>query len=750
MNKQTIWTFLRYIFPYALILFAVSIIGNRIYDQATQTLTDQTVQVQMSMLESSKQVVDSVLNEVDDMAVDFSLKTQYRTALFKAQNDIKDFYDHIEVWNTFNTEKLNAGYVEDYLIYFDNTDFLITSKNISLDPSKYYNDFIRYGDMSFSQWKEFLSHSSRRGFYQPATSVNLNGYSGNVISYVRALPFDVKQPKAALQVFIKESAIQDAFNGYVLDNQGTILILNEEGDIITHRGNLDEWNEHNDDISFDNLEDYLYLKPSQGEKWGEFLVYVKSDQTDWTYISILPEEVVLSKVNKAMKDIAWAFMSILVVILVLGLLSVLYNVKSIRGILRKVQVFGGKGNILKDDYSVINTNLDSLIESHDRMAFTFQKQAPRIINNMLLDLVLGKYASLDDIIETLEEMGVKIRRDHYCVALFKIAKLDNASLQKIVVKETMEALGNNDILATNYAIDRVAVLFLGDGDEEKFRQSIEMRINHGVDAIRAKEIECFCVVGTVTHKLQEIHKSTASAAKVVANILFNGTDTVYYYDNMYRDYVSVSYSSEMEQKIINLVKQGDSEEVIKLLDQMIEQRRADEKNALKMKEFYMQLFGTLSKITDDPQHNSDFFHQLEYSFDENEMAGEIKKEYISAAEMYSNRKKNKSGDVVLLIKDYIKENYMNSSLGLAEIAEKYNMSEVYFSQIFKSVTDENFSSYLESIRMEKARELLQDTDMTVEAVALAVGYNSINTFHKAFKRVNGVTPGAFKKIQKMQ
>ena len=68
------------------------------------------------------------------------------------------------------------------------------------------------------------------------------------------------------------------------------------------------------------------------------------------------------------------------------------------------------------------------------------------------------------------------------------------------------------------------------------------------------------------------------------------------------------------------------------------------------------------------------------------------------------------------------------------------MSESYLSTLFKEQSGGNFADYVEMLRIEKACELLQNSANTVNDVAEAVGYNSVQSFRRAFKRVKGVSP----------
>lgn len=98
-----------------------------------------------------------------------------------------------------------------------------------------------------------------------------------------------------------------------------------------------------------------------------------------------------------------------------------------------------------------------------------------------------------------------------------------------------------------------------------------------------------------------------------------------------------------------------------------------------------------------------------------------------------------SWQIVEQIKGFIEENYNNPQLSLNMVAEAFYITEVYLSKLFKSETGQNFSKYIEALRMERAKEMLNQK-MFVNDVAEKVGYNSPQVFRRAWKRYYGTTP----------
>ena len=101
---------------------------------------------------------------------------------------------------------------------------------------------------------------------------------------------------------------------------------------------------------------------------------------------------------------------------------------------------------------------------------------------------------------------------------------------------------------------------------------------------------------------------------------------------------------------------------------------------------------------------------------------------------------NGAGGLIVKIQEYINQNYMDPSLSLTRISEEFHISENYFSYLFKREVSENFSTYLEKLRMAKAKELVTESDTSISDLYQYVGYNNAASFRRVFKKNFGVSP----------
>lgn len=100
--------------------------------------------------------------------------------------------------------------------------------------------------------------------------------------------------------------------------------------------------------------------------------------------------------------------------------------------------------------------------------------------------------------------------------------------------------------------------------------------------------------------------------------------------------------------------------------------------------------------------------------------------------------------VVSLVIDIIKQDYGNSTLSVALIAERIGISAAYLSSLFKMEMGENLAKYISRYRIEKARELLDTTNMKISDIAERVGYFNVSYFISLFHVNVGCSPSKYR------
>ena len=108
-----------------------------------------------------------------------------------------------------------------------------------------------------------------------------------------------------------------------------------------------------------------------------------------------------------------------------------------------------------------------------------------------------------------------------------------------------------------------------------------------------------------------------------------------------------------------------------------------------------------------------------------------------------DQKEDQSNSAVKKAMLYIQENY-SKDISLDDVSGQVNISPYYFSKIFKEETGENFIEYLTRVRIDKAKELLVDENVSVKEAGIKSGYSDPNYFSRIFKKQMDMTPSEYK------
>lgn len=93
--------------------------------------------------------------------------------------------------------------------------------------------------------------------------------------------------------------------------------------------------------------------------------------------------------------------------------------------------------------------------------------------------------------------------------------------------------------------------------------------------------------------------------------------------------------------------------------------------------------------------------------------------------------------------------YLNPNLSLESLAEDFNLSTGYISQLINEFTKSNFSNYINKFRVVQCKSFLikrEYADYTIVAIGLEAGFNSKSAFYNAFKKEENCSPFQFKKL----
>ena len=116
-------------------------------------------------------------------------------------------------------------------------------------------------------------------------------------------------------------------------------------------------------------------------------------------------------------------------------------------------------------------------------------------------------------------------------------------------------------------------------------------------------------------------------------------------------------------------------------------------------------------------------------------------EYVEAVpEILSIKKRDVLSSVLL----YVNNHYLEK-ITLASVGRALGYNTKYLSQCLGAIPDMNFTTLLNSLRIDHAKRLLLSTDFKIIDIAYECGFESEQSFHRAFRRMSGMTPGEYRR-----
>ncbi|HZG58665.1 response regulator transcription factor [Paenibacillus sp.] len=207
----------------------------------------------------------------------------------------------------------------------------------------------------------------------------------------------------------------------------------------------------------------------------------------------------------------------------------------------------------------------------------------------------------------------------------------------------------------------------------------------------------------------------------------------------------------IESKVVDAIRSLDRERVTVTLRRLWEGFAEANLQQNKVKPIVLEILVTLFRTVKETggNHSDLFNYQLgdyEYIMKAKtiqELHRFAEKRCIDVLELLQRMEELQPSQLIQTILKLIDEQY-DTNISLRSVAQQVYMNSVYLGQLFKNEVQCTFNDYLLKVRMEKAKELLLQTDMKVYEIAQKVGYRELDWFYKRFKTYTGYSAGEYR------
>lgn len=478
-----------------------------------------------------------------------------------------------------------------------------------------------------------------------------------------------------------------------------------------------------------------------------------SDYNGWNYYLIQPTAYLLN-------DLTTYQTTYLIAIAAVLFISFLMILSFSRANMKPFEVMRDKLKTSHQENVILQEKNESLQDANLSLKDVLNKQRPLVYSAYVARIMKGAVSTEADTREINDFLKIKgLGSSHFHVLLvsLRLEQLDSytgdsvdSTQYKLQEYETLlyhcfyQYFGN-DILIYHPDVNSFALLLSSPTDTED-PACIEAIRNTFTDLheylLKEHSLWVFGGLGDSNTKLPYFWKSYQQALEAAS---FLKEDRIFQsYRELVRSSETYYYPYEIAQQLTNFIKDSNAvqiEEIFKLIIRENIEYRSVSSTTLQW--LLSDLRTTLVKIRYGLENaattlSADFDTQIT---EETTVEG-MKQLALTLASCFN---RNHTGNqLITTIQNYISKNYHDPDLSLKKISEEFSISESYFSYLFKAETGRNFSEYLEELRMQQAMHLLKDTDTPLSELYIHLGYNNPNSFRRAFKKVYGSSPKAFR------
>ncbi len=657
--------------------------------------------------------------------------------------------------------------VDNAYLWFLDSDFIVS-------PSGSYR-----GDL-FHSFENFRPEMGRTEFRQlvetrnlmdflPTMEVQKRSYpdlglisSENMATYVVGYPF-LSDPEVVLFINLKEESLRHLIT-VPGQNEVHTFILNREGRTISRS--------HEDDVLDPAAAERIVRDLDRGSSdlidisgRAMQVAHVRSRVNDWSFVSLVSLEELRrpALMIRNLSLLFFLFFAVLGGAASWAMSRLMYQpIRKITASLlqhwsgREAGPVPNTGN----EYDLIQVWFEAMIDEKVELEQQLREVQPLLQETIVMKLVQGQFSDYDRRIGLPGPFEAWFPIDRHmvvvCVELFffqqyrKIITESDRNLMVANIKLSIRRALGQDVLFAE--LRKNLIVCIVDFDEEqrgappgivKIREILEKR---------REVLKAVITAGSGVETAAEVPASFSRAQELLRERhLTPGIELIVSDAGSGEPPVDAYLTRNEVEKIRNILATADpvrlQEEIGTLLGQHIEQ----DVPARYVFEMAHDILHTIVRFLD--QQNPDdelletfgsFSPLINLCVDERELAELF--ENICRELFHAEERESDQQDMFREVKSHIRKHY-REELSLDAFARTYHMSQGYFSRRFKEMVGEKYVHFVNRVRIEKAKELLEKTELKVEEIASEVGLGSKN-FIVIFRKHEGITPGRYRLIRK--
>lgn len=707
---------------------------------------EKVSELNMQQLLSSKKTSDQIFLETYNGATQIALSPDYQNInILMGRPFIRNYDDTARIKNVKNViygVTLNSSEIDRSYLYFPGHDRM-------LDGS--YMQYMDYDKEQYLWMQSYEFNGTTIDIFKPQA---IDGRSNEPIIFVIPISSFINGNNV---IYIAEFNNHAFTQRVISDNassKGIHYIFNQEGTMF---------------FSSDTSQQYDVEVQSIFDDWdhrnGQFLTElgnksyifaaVPSDYFGFTYVYTNPIETMHETLNRHQGTL---IASLIILILCSLFISVVIANKAydpVRDIINRLvnaKALVNHKEKYRNELRMISNSIDRFTKEEKRVSGTLKRYEKELQKTHLFNAMMGNWSA---------EQEVKLLNYVFCMIISIDNVVDlNACFSynemfsiKAYLAQTAEHSFQGVAYCQGYIVQEDKIALVACSDEKLYDSNILEILSEVKKAADDKGVVTSFGIGRACTRVDDIHISYNEAIEANLHRIKEGRGSFILYNDIEGKTSKYYYPFDIQRKIFNAFLIEDNDMVCEEVDRFftdINDKQTLSSSAifsavnqfiLNSLTFLMNEKIELQEVSDNQANLLQTPSALITIEDYHSYARDIYRKAFSYVQERKNIK-NIGSEIV----NYIQKHYINSNLNVNEICDEYKISYSILRKILVDELGVNYSDYVNSLRVNLAKQLLRSSDETNNSIAHKVGYNNDLSFVRNFKKHEGITPAEYRRI----
>lgn len=744
-----------WIFSYVLMLVLIIVSGFVMEKLAIRKLIEEYKDITDTLQEQANESIQSYFDKMKNRAIEICSDSGVVSYALSSQPDGANYHTLILLQERLLNQMLTVQDEIALYLYLGNIDKAISAYTI-YDNAAFERELGNFCELSQDEYRELLN----RKYLNSVLALDAGDAGGKTVAMLTGVPMAGAGEKAKgmfIQI-LDNQVLKNILESGTVIADSTMILVDEKGEILCSNGD-------------DELISAFVSAGVQQNKEAEIEIEGKAywiageslNVENWKLITLLPMSSIVAKTDWVPKTIVPILCAALFFGVLVAVRGVYVNYIPLRRLSRAFPV-GNHETSLKNEFEQLRFALQDMHTELESIQILQNAQAEQL-KLEFLRFCLENSIDLDEssLLKIIESLGVKIHNGYFLTAIFDVS-IEDAELPLSVndIADVFGQLfsgrefaeyGSCSILVKNEL--PVMLFYLKDGEGkaeiiERFKEKLHFLSGQ----YRWEVIYAF----SSPHKgFSEIHLAWLEACELLdyKYFKFGRKNRELSDDTGMPEHGQLRYSLVQEELLVRYVLAGNKADAKDLLHLIYDNNFQEQRISLPVAWCLMEdiVIGMMKALSGENCLSDSALERINHTLDMlrktngrealmklvDDLAGELSDECAKSRK----RDRAEKGFAVEKITDCVEEHYRECDFNVSKAAEYLDMNVAYLSRYFKEHTGIGLLNYINGVRIDYAKQLMGQQNITVAEAAKAAGFENQNTFIRLFKKFEGRTPGLF-------